>query len=124
MDITESLNVLSQHYPVAANDSRTELLSRMLEIIREKTKQFTDPSGLSKEPVDLKSILEKEGIKPAEWQQAKGSIDRTEVDTVSWLAHNIKRIINPLADAATVRARKAKALLLKLQLINFNPQPQ
>ena len=62
MDITESLNVLSQHYPVTAKDSRTELLSRMLEIIREKTQQFTNPAGLSNEPVDLKSILEKEGI--------------------------------------------------------------
>ena len=121
MDITESLNVLSQHYPVTANDSRTELLSRMLEIIREKTKQFTDPSGLSTESVDLKSILEKEGIKPAEWQQAKGSIDRTEIDTVSWLAANIKRILNPLTDEVAIRARQAKLLLFKLQLLNFNP---
>lgn len=119
MDITESLNVLSQHYPVAAHDGRTELLSRMLELIRDKTKQFTDPSGLSKESVDLKSILEKEGIKPAEWQQAKGSIDRTEVDTVTWLASNIQRILNPITNAATSRARKAKALILKLRLMNF-----
>lgn len=119
MDITESLNVLSQHYPVTATDSRTELLSRMLEIIREKTQQFTSAAGLSKEPVDLKSILEKEGIKPAEWQQAKGSIDRTEYDTVTWLAQNIGRILNPLADAVAARARKAKALMLRLQLMNF-----
>jgi hypothetical protein len=119
MDVTESLNVLSQHYPVQAKDSRTELLSRMMEIIREKTQQFTNAAGLSNEPVDLKSILEKEGIKPAEWQQAKGSIDRTEIDTVTWLATNIGRIINPIKDAAAVRARKAKALLLKLQLMNF-----
>lgn len=119
MNITESLNVLSQHYPVSATSSRTELLSRMLEIIREKTKQFTDPSGLSAEQVDLKSILEKEGIKPSEWQQAKGSIDRTEVDTVTWLATNIGRILNPITNAAASRARKAKALMLKLKLMNF-----
>lgn len=119
MDISESLNVLSQHYPVAAVDNRTELLSRMLEIVREKTQQFTNPAGLSGESVDLKSILEKEGIKPAEWQQAKGSIDRTEIDTVSWLAANIKRIIHPFANASSARARKAKALMLKLKLMNF-----
>lgn len=119
MDVTESLNVLSQHYPVTPKDSRTELLSRMLEIIREKTEQFTNPSGLSTEPVDLKSILEKEGIKPSEWQQAKGSIDRTEIDTVTWLATNIGRILNPITDAAAARIRKAKALMLKLQLLNF-----
>jgi hypothetical protein len=119
MDITESLNVLSQHYPVEAKDSRTEILSRMLEIIREKTKQFTDASGLSREPVDLKSILEKEGIKPSQWQQAKGSIDRNEFDTVFWLAKNIGRILNPLKNAAAARQRQAKALMLKLQLLNL-----
>lgn len=119
MDITESLNVLSQHYPVAPNDSRTEIIARMLEIIREKTRQFSDPSGLSNEPVDLKSILEKEGVKPSEWQQAKGNIDRTEYDTVHWLAKNIARILNPIKDAAAARARKAKALMLQLKLLSI-----
>jgi hypothetical protein len=119
MDVTESLNVLRQHYPVQATDNRTELLSKMLEIIREKTQLFTSAAGLSSEPVDLKSILEKEGIKPTEWQQAKGSIDRTEVDTVTWLATNISKILNPITNAAASRARKAKALMLKLRLMNL-----
>jgi hypothetical protein len=119
MDINDALNVLSQHYPIQTKDSRTEIVAKMLNLIREKTNQFTDASGLSREPVDLKSILEKEGIKPSQWQQAKGSIDRNEYDTVQWLANNIIRLIQPFKDAAAVRARKAKALMLRLKLLSL-----
>lgn len=119
MDISDSLNVLSQHYPIEVKDTRTEIVAKMLNIIRDKTNQFTDATGLSRDQVDLKSILEKSGIKPTQWQQAKGSIDRTEFDTVQWLASNIARLINPIKDAAAIRARKAKALMLKLRLMNF-----
>jgi hypothetical protein len=119
METNTSLAELKKHYPLEAKDERTTIISKMLELIREKTKNFTDESGLITEPVDLKTILEKEGIKPAEWQQAKGSIERTEIDTVGWLAKNITRIISPVGDAAKARIRKAKALMLKLQLMNL-----
>ena len=119
MEIADSLAQLKKYYPVQATDERTTLVGKMLELIREKTKEFTSAAGLISDPVDLKTILEKEGIKPAEWQAAKGSIERSELDTVSWLAGNIARILTPIGDAAAARARKAKALLLKIRLMNF-----
>ena len=119
MEINDAVNMLSQHYPIQTKDSRTEIIAKMMNLIREKTNQFTDATGLSRDPVDLKSILEKEGIKPSQWQQAKGSIDRNEFDTVKWLASNIGKILNPITSSAASRARKAKALLLKLRLMNF-----
>ena len=74
MDANVSLTELKKYYPLVAKDERTTIVSKMLELIREKTQDFTNAEGLITEPVDLKTILEKEGIKPAEWQQAKGSI--------------------------------------------------
>jgi hypothetical protein len=119
MEANVSLTELKKYYPLEAKDERTTIVSKMLELIRDKTQNFTDAGGLIIEPVDLKTILEKEGIKPAEWQQAKGSIERSEIDTISWLAKNIARVINPINDAAKSRARKAKALMLKLKLMEF-----
>ena len=119
METNVSLEELKKYYPLDAKDERTTIVSKMLELIREKTVDFTDASGLITEPVDLKTILEKEGIKPAEWQQAKGSIELNEIDTVGWLAKNIDRIVNPIKDAAKARARQAQALILKLRLMKL-----
>lgn len=86
MELKEAIEIIRKKYPIAKDTEETEVLSQMAEIVKSKTNNFSKPDGISKDAIDMKSILQKLEIKPAEWRKSDRGFQRSEADSVIWLA--------------------------------------
>lgn len=121
-DINEALKTIKRIYPdICSQDESCRILKQMAEIIKDKTNNFTDSSKISNDKIELKIILQKENISPAEWKKAKGDLRRSEAESVIWLASTLESIHSAGSDKERrIRIAKARAMakIKLLQLMN------
>ena len=132
--VRDSFQVFKEYYPFeAGTDQRKKILLEMVRVIADKSANFTNISAFDDEALDVRYILEKERINPADWARQNKTFRRSEADVVRWVADEVNALFNyetttttqPLPQvqidddrAKRIRIAKAKAIA-KLKILNL-----
>lgn len=99
----------------------------MVQQVAIETNNFTDPTGIDEQKLEVRTLLEREHIHPSHWIEYKRSFKRSESDVVSWLADEVLTMFSngtSTNDDETakrqkrIRIAKVKAMA-KIKLLNL-----
>ncbi len=111
-NVMTSLAMLRQNYPFNPTSERSKILLNMVDEVRNKTSNFTNPNVISEDKVEIKNLLEKEHVSPADWMEYKHSFKRSEADVVQWLANEVAQMFRQNQTSTFVDTDKEKRLKL------------
>ncbi|MCL2682228.1 MAG: strawberry notch family protein [Bacteroidales bacterium] len=93
--VPDSFTVFKQYFPFEiAADERKQILFEMVREIAEKSNNFTNTTAFDNEPLDVRHILQKENINPADWAKQNKTLYRSETDVVRWVASEVNNLFN------------------------------
>jgi hypothetical protein len=88
--VRDSFSVFREYYPFDAGvDPRKKILLEMVREIANKSNNFTNTTAFDEQALDVRSMLEKERINPADWARQNKTFHRSESDVVRWVASEI-----------------------------------
>jgi hypothetical protein len=93
--VRDSFEVFREYYPFeVGTDQRKKILLEMVRVIADKSANFTNISAFDDEALDVRYILEKERINPADWAKQNKTFRRSEADVVRWVADEVNNMFN------------------------------
>ena len=94
---------------------RPDLLPLFTELKR-ATEGFTTDKNLDVDKYNLRRKLKENGVRPSDWLNAGKTVDRSEIDTLTWLAGQMSESKRFDHEAMAAKALHLKALALKIKL--------
>jgi len=116
-----AFDVLKKHHPLKVSDPKGKLIADLVSEVASITNNFKNPEAIGEERIEVKSMLEREKITPAEWLSANKTLRRSESDVVEWLAQKVLDMVNR-TDISTDKAKRiriAEAEAMALLLIQM-----
>jgi hypothetical protein len=126
--VRTSFDVFREYYPFeVGSDDRKKILFEMVREIAEKSNNFSNITVFDDTALDVRYMLEKERINPADWASQNKTFHRSETDVVRWVANEVNNLFNAEITTATlqpqiltpnndrekrIRLAKAKALAI------------
>ena len=111
--VTQLLSIFNNADKVfKIKDTNTQLLAQGLQIIKNKTNNFTAPN-ISEQKENIANILKNANVNTSDWLRNKGSTTRSEYDAANWLAEEIVKL-HPDTAGGNSNANAAKAKKIKI----------
>jgi len=131
--VTQLLSIFNKADKVfKIKDTNTQLLAQGLQIIKNKTNNFTAPN-ISEQKENIANILKNANVNTSDWLRNKGSTTRSEYDAANWLAEEIVKLHPDTAGGSSnsnanadkekkmkLMKMKAKALILIMEMEKEN----
>lgn len=112
-----AIDTIKRHHPLKTTDPKGKLIADMVDEVARKTNNFKNVDAISDDKVEVKPLLEKEKISPAEWLQRKNSLRRSEADVVEWLAQKVMEMVSVTDTLPSDRERKLKLAKAKAKAL-------
>ncbi len=94
-NVHDCFDVFKTYYPFeTGTDGRKQILFEMVREIAEKSDHFTNTTAFDSQALDVRYILEKERINPADWARQNKTFHRSEADVVKWVADEVNNLFN------------------------------
>jgi hypothetical protein len=104
-------------------DATMRILYDIKDIIKSQTEGYSKWENIDTNPQDVRPILVREQVEPDLWIKHKGSLHRSEQDTLNWIVAEFNKVLNkpgsndPDKQKMKMKMKmKAKALALELEL--------
>jgi len=120
----EAFEILKKSYPIQPKNENEKKITQMIKEVAVITDNFSNPTVIGINRVDVKSMLEKEKITPGEWLAKNKTLRRSESDVIEWLAETVQKMLNKTnriderKDIELAEA-EAEAMLMELELLNL-----
>ena len=105
MNTIEAIKII-KNSEINVKDSEDKIHSEMKDIISEITDKFQNPENISEKKYDMSETLQAKGIDKELYKKKFGSVQRSEVDSVLYLAKTL--LINDNALEEKPKQPKAK----------------
>lgn len=119
--VQETLSQLSVYEKKVNRQPKNEaerILFDIKDIIKSQTQNYERWEAIDTDPIDVTPILAKEGVEADEWIRNKGTLKRSEYDTLQWVVKEFEKLSETKPETSQPdKAKKLKIAKAKMKML-------